>query len=60
MEGSARTRLSASQIKNKRSDVCCSNQIVEPAYSTDGEQNNQYQSKKQYQQVLKQMPQLIM
>ena len=36
------------------------NQLVEPAYSTDGEQNAQCESKKQCQKVLKQMPQLIM
>ena len=60
MKGSAKIRSSASQTKNKKSDVYYFNQLVEPAYSTIGEQNDQYQSKMQYQQVLKQMPQIIM
>ena len=44
MEGSAKRRLSASQ-NQKKSDVSYFNQLVEPAYSTDEEQNAQYQSK---------------
>ena len=43
----------------KISDVYYFNQFVEPAYSTDGEQNARCPSKKQCQKVLKQMPQLM-
>ena len=60
MEGSAKRRLSASRKKKTKSDVFYFNQLAEPAYSTNKEQNAQYQSKRQCQQVLKQMPQLIM
>ena len=44
--------------KYKTTDVLYFNQLVEPAYSTDGEQNAQYQSKRQRQQVLKQILQV--
>ena len=43
MEGSAKTRLLASQTK--KSGVYYFNQLVEPAYSTDGEHYAQNQSK---------------
>ena len=39
--------------KNKISDVYFFNQLVEPAYSTDGEQNAQYQSTHQVNQTKK-------
>ena len=58
MEGSEKKTLSSPE-NTKISDVYYFNQFVEPAYSTDGEQNAEYQSKRQCQQVLKQMPQLI-
>ena len=57
MEGSEKKILSSPE-NTKISDVYYFNQFVEPAYSTDGEQNAEYQSKRQCQQVLKQMPQL--
>ena len=53
MKGSAKTRSSASQTKKQKKSDVYFNQIVQPAYSTIGEQNDQYQSKMQYQQVLK-------
>ena len=59
MEGREKKTLGSPE-KTKISDVFYFNQFVEPTYSTDGEQNPQYQSKRQRQQVLKQMPQLIM
>ena len=45
--------------KYNNTDVFYFNQLVEPAYAIDREQDAQYQSKRQCQQVLKQMPQLI-
>ena len=45
--------------KYKISDVFYFSQLVEPAYSTDRQQNTQCYSKRQCQHV-KQMPQLIM
>ena len=58
MERSAKKTLGSPKI-TKLSDVYYFNQLVEAAYSTDGEQNAQCQSKSQCQQVVKQMPQLF-
>ena len=59
MEGSEKKTLGSPE-NTKISDVFYFNQLVEPAYSTDGEQNAQYHSKRQCQQVLKEMRHLIM
>ena len=58
MEGSEKKTLGSPE-NTKISDVYYFNQFVEPAYSTDGEQNTEYQSKRPCKKVLKQMPQLI-
>ena len=58
MEGSEKKTLGSPE-NTKISDVYYFNQLLEPAHSTDGEQNAENQSKIQCQQVLKQMPQLI-
>ena len=44
-----------SQENTKISDVFYFSQLVEPAYSTDGQQNAQCYSKRQCQQVVKQI-----
>ena len=59
MEGSEKKTLDSPE-NTKISDVFHFNQLVEPPYSTDGEQNAQCYSKRQCQQVLKHTPQLIM
>ena len=56
----ARKKTLRSQKRTKISDAFYFNQFVEPAYSTDGEQNAQCQSERQCQKILKQMLQLIM
>ena len=58
MEGSEKKNLGSPE-STKISDAYYFNQFVEPAYSTDGEQIAEYQSKRQCQQDFKQMPQLM-